>query len=460
MSPSALRRSRRLRASGRIASLLAASLIVWSVALHTGCEGGSTGVDNPGMAELPVEFRNEAGDVVPVRGTLEVYGHDHNPAVDSAPLLRLQVEEGGRPRLTAGEFEHIIAGRAPKLTAASKRSAAAQPAASDSLIRFNLVFRSDSGAGAMAAGLSYDPSLKRFLLESRATGGVRMLPKPLIRFAGSLRREAVHGALGRIILPGTPFLATLADSDFVLESLTEGKFPMRLLGGDGYLFAVRESLDTHAGSAFTAETEPLGRIDGIAPPVGFGVDAGVPQSVYAGEDIVLQGKLLGADSNDSRVSIRWRFLEKPQGDSARIADPVRLRTLIRFPAVPTYILELAATFGATTVRDTLQVKVTPKLTLAMKFDTPRPGDTLVQNQGYKVSWAYAGADLVRLEVAYKEGSWSLIADSIPNLSQGVVYLWTPPSLGIAFSNCLLRLKAIPSDSVLGVSPPFTLIPPQ
>ena len=115
----------------------------------------------------------------------------------------------------------------------------------------------------MAAGLSYDPARKRFALESGASAAVRMLPKPLLRFAGSLRREAVHGVLGRIILPGTPFQATLADSDFVLESLTEGRFPMRLLDGDGYLYAVRESLNTQAGHAFTAEPDPIGRVEGI-----------------------------------------------------------------------------------------------------------------------------------------------------------------------------------------------------
>jgi hypothetical protein len=447
----------RFRASGRIASLLAAALLAWPVVLHTGCQGGSTGVDNPGLAELPVEFRDEVGDVVLVRGSLEIYDQDHNPALDTAPLLRRPVEDGPGLRLTAGDFDRILAERTPKISSASKRTAAAGPAASDSLIRFNLVFRGASGSGAMTTGLSYDPVHKRFLLQSGASAGIRMLPKPLIRFAGSLHREAVHGALGRIILPGTPFQATLADSDFVLEGLTEGRFPMRLLDGDGYMFAVRESLDTHAGHAFTAGTDPIGRVDGITPPAGFGVEAGLSQSVFAGTDVELLGQLLGADSNDSRVSIRWRFLDKAPGDSARIVDPTRLRILIRFPAVSTYSLELAATFGATTVQDTLFLKVSPPVAGKMKFTHPLPGDSLVHNQPYKVAWEYADADLVRLEVSYKEGSWSLIADSIPNMPLGVTYMWTPPQSGVPFNNCLLRLMAIPSDSVLGVmTAPFIL----
>ena len=187
----------------------------------------------------------------------------------------------------------------------------------------------------------------------------------------------------------------------------------------------------------------------------------MPQSVYAGEDVVLQGQLLGADSNDSRVSIRWRFLDKVQGDSARIADPTRLRTLIRFPAIPSYSLELAATFGAFTVRDTLLIKVLPPLSpTMMKFLSPQPGDTLVQNQIHKVTWAYAATDLVRLEVSYKDGSWDMIADSVVNASgQQGGYAWTPPAIGGTIYSCLLRLKAIPSDSILGVmSAHFILVP--
>ena len=71
-------------------------------------------MENPGLAELPIEFRNEAGDLVLVRGGLEIYAQDHNPALDSAPLLRRQVQDGAGLRLTAGDFEKILAARALK----------------------------------------------------------------------------------------------------------------------------------------------------------------------------------------------------------------------------------------------------------------------------------------------------------------------------------------------------------
>lgn len=430
-----------------------------------GCEGGSTGVDNPGMAELPVEFRDDAGGSVPVRGALEIYDRDHDPAVDSAPLLRLDMEDETGAKLTAGDFDRILAARSSKRSAAWKRSAAADPVASDTLIRFNLVFRSASGSGAVAAGLSYDPGLHRFFPEAAGAKSVRMLPKPLLRFAASLHREAVHGVLGRIVLPGTPFQATLVDSDFVLKGLPEGRFPARLLSADGYLYAVRESLDTRAGRAFTAAPDPIGRIEAVNPPVGFGVEAGTPLSTYAGQEIGIQGLLSGADSNDTRVSILWRFLDKAPGDSARIVDATRLGTSIRFPAAPGYSLELTATFGAVTVRDTLAINVSPPLSSnPPKFLAPQPGDTLVQGQLVKVNWAYAPVGRVRLEVSYQgkdglDGTWSLVADSIVNDSDVGGCLWTPPPPSSSSYRGTLRLKAIPSDTVLAqMLGPVTLVP--
>jgi hypothetical protein len=450
---------------GRIASLLVACLLAWPAVLHTGCEGGSTGVDNPGMAELPVEFRDDAGELVLARGALEIYDQDHDPALDSAPLMRLDIEGETGFKLTAGDFDRILAVRATKRSAAFKRSAAAGPAASDTLIRFNLVFRGASGSGAMAAGLAYDPGLHRFFPQAVGAKSVRMLPKPLLRFAASLHREAVHGVLGRIILPGTPFQATLVDSDFVLDGLPEGRFSARLLSGDGYLYAVRESLDTQAGHAFTAAPDPIGRIEAINPPAGFGVEAGTPLSTYAGQEIGIQGLLSGADSNDTRVSILWRFLDKAPGDSAGIVDATRLRTSIRFPAAPGYNLELTATFGAVTVRDTLSIHVNPPLSPAQpKFLAPQPGDTLVQGETCKVNWAYAPGGLVRLEVSYKgkdglDGTWALVADSIVNDSGVDVYQWTPPPPSSSSYMGSLRLKAIPSDTVLAVLiGSFTLVP--
>ncbi len=454
----------------RIAAFLIAALLVLPTALYTGCEGGSTGVENPGLAELPVDFRNEAGDMALAQGILEIYDRDHNPAVASEPLLRIEVVNQTGLRLTHQDFDRIGAARVLKnAAAASKRSASAgvgltRSTELDSLIHFNLVFRSGSGSGAVATGLSYDPGRKVFDLNSvGAAWSVRLIPKPLQRFSARLHREVVHGNLGRVFLPGTPFQATLVDSDFVLQNLPQGRFGMRMLGGGGYVYAVRETLDTKAGHFFTAVPEPIGRVDSTLAPLGFGVDAGGQLNANMQEITPLQGQLLGADSNDSRLSIVWRVLRSLSTDSAWIAEPTRLNTQILFPTAGGFFVELAATLGATTVRDTVQYKSVLVISPApAKLVSPQPGDSLRQGQGYKVTVSTSLTGLARLEYAYKdgaEGTWVIAVDSVVIAPGANPTLWTPPVLGKDALPYLLRYRMIPSDSLLvQISGPFFLIP--
>lgn len=471
MSP--LRFSRSLRpvfgARGRrpIAAFLAAAFLTWPAALHTGCEGGTTGVDNPGLAELPVEFRDQAGDMSLVQGTLEIYEKEHNPAVASEPLLRIAIPNLTGIRLTRGDFDGIETAHVSKAAAANEKRSAG-PDGPDGLIRFNLVLRSASGSGAVATGLNYDPVRKVFSLDPGgsalvgATPAVRMSPKPLIRFAARIHREAVPGDPGRIFLPGTPFQATLVDSDFALQNLPEGRFGMRMLGGGGYVYAVRESLDTRTSRTFTADPDPIGRVDSAIAPSGFAVDAGDLLYATLQESTPLQGKLLGADSNDSRLSIVWRLLRASSIDTALIADPTRLNAQILFPTAGGYSLELSATLGATTVRDTVQFKVgAPAGQLSAKLFAPSPGESVRQGQPYKVSWDSPLSGRVRLEYSYKdgaEGTWLLAADSVIMVPGINPAMWTPPVLGTAVP-CLLRVRMIPSDSLLVQIPaPFFLAP--
>lgn len=451
----------------RIASFLIAAFLGLPTGLYTGCEGGSTGVENPGLAELPVEFRNEAGDMTLAQGMLEIYDREHNPAVASEPLLRIEVANQTGLRLTHEDFDRIVTALALKnAAAASKRSAGAvsDSIGGDSLIRFNLVFRGGNGLGAVATGLSYDPGRKSFGLNSAgATGRVGLMPKPLIRFAARLRREAVHGNLGRVFLQGTPFQATLVDSDFVLQNLPEGRFGMRMLGGGGYVYAVRETLDTKAGHFFTAAPDPIGRIDSTLAPAAFGVDAGGFLSANRQESIALQGKVFGVDSTDSRLSILWRSLKSLSTDSAQIADPTRLNSQILFPNTGSYALELAATLGATTVRDTVQYKVSQAvIPVPAKFLSPQPGDSIPQAQPYKVSMDASVTGLARLEYSYKngaDGSWVVAVDSVLVVPGSNPAMWTPPLIGKDAVPCLLRYRMIPSDSLLAqISGPFFLIP--
>jgi hypothetical protein len=276
-----------------------------------------------------------------------------------------------------------------------------------------------------------------------------------------MHREAVPGDLGRVFLPGTPFQATLVDSDFALQNLPEGRFGMRMLGGDGYVYAVRETLDTRTSQSFTAAPEPIGRVDAAIAPAGFGVEAGQFLSANVQESIALQGKLLGADPNDSRISVLWRLLRSQSSDSARIAEPIRLNSQILFPTTGSYVLELSATLGATTVRDTVQYKVSPLILTTTYFTYPKTGDSLTQGQPFKVGWESPLSGRARLEYSYKggaEGSWVIAADSVVMAPGSVPTLWTPPTLGTVVP-CLLRLLMIPTDSLLAQTPtPFFLKP--
>ncbi len=457
-------RVRRLGARGRrrIAACLAAAILAGAVAVHTGCMGGTTGVDNPGLTSLPVDFRDQAGGPALVQGSLEIYDWDHNPAVRSEPLLRLEVQNRSGLQLAAADFDRIHAARALKAAAASQARSTG-PAGSDSLIRFNLVFRSGSASGAVATGLSYDPVRKVFGLDSPGpAAGVRMLPKPLIRFAARIHRDAGTGDPGRIFLPGTPFQATLIDSDFALQNLPEGRFGMRLLDGGGYVYAVRETLDTRAAHSFTADPNPIARVDSTIAPAGFGVMRGGLFSANAQESVALQGRLVGVDSNDSRLSVRWRLLRSMSSDTALIEDPTRLGTRILFPVPGGFFVELSASLGATTVMDTIQYKVSPAAGPATaKFIMPQPGDSIKQGVEYKVTWDAAISGRARLEYSIKdgaEGSWVIAADSVAVSPGGNPAAWAPPAFGQVFP-CFLRLRMIPSDSILAQTPaPIYLVP--
>lgn len=465
-----------------ITALSAFALLALAAASHTGCMGGTTGVDNPGLAELRVDFRDAAGNPAAVLGTLEVYEHEHNPAVATEPLLRVEVANSAGVKLTREQFDRIGTALAPKHAGMNfKRSAlgaqgvapaaladaargAATPDGSDGLIRFNLVFRSGSGSGAIATGLSYDPAGKVFRLDANpAATGVRLLPRALIRFAARIRPGAMAGDLGRVFLPGTPFQAAVVDSAFALQNLPEGRFGVRLLGDKGYVYAVRESLDTRLGQSFTAEPDPIGRVDTAIAPAGFGVGAGGLLYANPQEKTLLQGKLLGADANDSRLAILWRLLSSSSSDTASIGDPTRLDAQIVFPTSGNYALELSATLGATTVRDTAQYKVGPAVNPgpAAKLIAPQPGDSLKQGQAYKVTWDAPVAGLARLEYNYKGGaepSWMPAADSVPVVPGSNVSIWTPPVVG-TIEACLLRLRMLPGDSLLTqTSAPFFLVP--
>ncbi len=70
----------------------AASCLLASVGLlGTGCEGTSSGVDNPGVTDLTISFRDSEGAAMRVTGVVDVYAVYQNPSVDPRPLATVRV---------------------------------------------------------------------------------------------------------------------------------------------------------------------------------------------------------------------------------------------------------------------------------------------------------------------------------------------------------------------------------
>jgi hypothetical protein len=426
--------------------LLAAAAITFPLALalvQTACSGNTTGVDNPGFTEIPIHFRDTEGSPTVVQGEIEIYATEQNPALYPDPVLRLPVQNRSFATLAVEDFGRIQGDSSGK---------------GDSLLRFNLLFRGATQAGVtqtgvFASGFVYDKRRKSFKVENAGQPHLELSPQPLMPFSARMRRETVHGDLGRVYLPGTPFQATLVDSFFVFARMPEGRYVMRLLNADGKIFAVRESVDTRQSQPFTADPEPIGQVDVAYPYPTFAVEAGGGQTVLAGDTVALAAKLSGIDSTDARASTLWRWIKPLPDDSVWLESPTALQTRLRFRNPGTYALELAVSLGARTLRDTVVLTVQAIASNLTTFTSPRSGDTVFVGLETKVTFETGWKGLVRLEYAYEpieSNSWQVIADSIP-LSIGGVFYWTPPQAGIQVAKGALRLLVSATDSVLAHS---------
>lgn len=452
--------------------LFAAAIWLISQAISLlGCSGNTTGVDNPGLSELPVRFRDDAGTLAMVHGELEIYGKEQNPALYPEPLLRMQVQNSSIARITAEDFQRIEA-EAARLHSAqmSKRaanlSAPAQPifAAGDSLLFFNVIFRGDSQSGALASGLAYDAVHRIFFLEGGSSQGqVNMQPQPMKAYSAQLQRDASVGDLGRVYIPGTPFQSTLVNEAFSFSSLPVGHFSLRLLNAEGFIFAVRESLYTEQSRIFTAAPEPIGKVDSAYPSVSFQMTAGADQGISVSDTATLLGGVSGVNPADARLSLLWRRLKPLPGDSVWMENPTRLNTRIHFQKPGSYVLELVVSLAAQTLRDTViwTVQADPS-TPTPRFLFPLIKDTLVMgSSGYKIVWESPWIGLARLEYSLQGGSansWELIADSIPTVKGTSTYFWPPPIVGTQFLKTMLRLMPLDSASTQ-ITTDFLLAPP-
>ncbi len=458
------------RAAGLLAALLAAPALFVS-----GCEGTSSGVDNPGVAELTVDFRDAKGAEISVSGDLDVFAKDQNPALYPEPLATVKVRNASHTVLYGEDFDRIRG----KVDAPTKRSAAsasvaagktgAATTAADGPFDFNVVFRGKSGIGTLAYGLSYDPKDRAFTLSGAGLARIVLRPGPVARYAARLQRAPVHGDLGRVFIPGSPFLSAFADSGFVLESLPEGVFDLRLLTGDGSIYAVKESLDTRVSRTYTASPEPLGHIDSsdiMARPVPFTVKAAGPPEAFVNTPAPFDARIVASEPMDHRASFRWRQIDSLTAPGlVRIKNPAVKGAEITFPAEGIYTLEASVTIGVTTMRDTLFQKVrTPPLPKP-RIVYPHPNDSLVAGTSYMLSWEMPAAGAATVELSRSGGgadTWEMLVQDLQS-GQGLSFLpWVPADSLAPSPACLLRVRLKVGDvldSLVAVSDkPFALLP--
>jgi hypothetical protein len=290
----------------------------------------------------------------------------------------------------------------------------------------------------------------------------------VVRYAARLQRAAVHGDLGRVYIPGSPYLSAFADSGFVLENLPEGVFDLRLLAGDGNIYAVNESLDTRVAMAFTAATVPLGHIDSsdtMARAVPFTVQAAGPPEAFVNTPVLIDARIVASEPLDNRASFRWRQIDSAAAPGiARIKNPAAKGAEVTFPEEGVYTLEVSATIGLTTARDTVLQRVRIPPLPKPRIVSPKPGDSLVAGTSYQLAWEMPAAGIATVELSRNgaAGAWEPIAHELPTLQGMSSISWIPADSLAPSPNCLLRVRLkvgdIP-DSLMAVSDkPFALLP--
>ena len=437
--------------------------------------GTSSGVDNPA---LTVSFRDADNSAARITGDLDVYSSDQNPALDPEPLVTIKIKNSSFTNLTGDDFKRAAAtsSAAPAL---NKRAAA-----DTAPTTFNLVLKTQDRNGGFILGLRYDPAAKSFTRRGDSViKSIAVTPKPLVRYEARIAREAVHGDAGRIFVPGSPFLATLVDSVFVIEDVPEGEFPLRLIAGDGKVYPIGDSLNTlDSARIYRPGIVPVGSLD-TSHPVdtipAFSIKAQGARTVFMGEPVILEAGLSGIPASDPRVSILWRWLKEgadslgahpvdtakipkdtlPPRPGAKILTPTSLRTEVRFSAEGVYRMAVTATVGIKTAFDTMTVAVVAPTPPKPRIITPRPSDSLLLGKPYNIQWEMAAKGPYTIEATNNNGEkWIQLATHYMHEKALQVFPWTPARELGAASRCLIRVtdEADPAH-VAVMEGPFHLI---
>ncbi|MDB5050392.1 MAG: hypothetical protein JWO30_3463 [Fibrobacteres bacterium] len=397
--------ARALTLSSALSLALSFALSIPAFLFSSCSEGTSSGWDNPTV----VAFVDVSGGPQKVSGELKIFSADQNPAIDPFPLARVRVMGASSTQLTQNDFERALGGSAEGL-------------------QFNLVFEGDSGTGALAMGLEYHSGavtgtdFAKSLLE--------MTVQPLVRYRAKLALKPVHGDLGRVYIPGTAYQATLDEGAFTFDGLPAGELPLDLLNSDGYIFAVRESLDTRIGKVYTPAAASTGTLPGGNGPVIkiFRVDAGAARETLVGVANSIDATLIDADSTDARLSVLWRQIGKRDTANVRIANPTRLKSSVTFSSDGIYRIEVNVTLRTSTAKDTLTFSVHGITAPALLTVTqPKPGDSLIAGKEYAISWENPMPGPMTILFSSNGGAaWDTLAQHYTGGDGFPVFLWTPP----------------------------------
>lgn len=426
-----------------------------------GCEGTSSGVDNPSVA---VSFRDDAGTAARVTGDLNVYAYDQNPAIDPQPLWTVQVRNSALATLTGDDFDRINTAAskvaASKAAAAAKRSAGSL-AETDKPIRFNLSFKGQSRTGAVVFDLLYDPSAKAF--SNYGDGqvvGIDIRPKALARYQARLARTGLHlDGVNRVYIPGTDFSATLTDSGFAFDGLPEGTFPLRVMAQDGRILEVKETLDTKVSLEYTCDPVPVDSVKPLPiPDPTFSVDAGPRREVPLGSPVTVEAKVIGVDAHDPRLHVLWTFMKDSLSQNAVIKNGATLvPTFGLMSGEGTYAFQLAATVGTTTVYDTLELVAVQPMVARPRVIKPAPLEIVPTGKPYRIQWQMPRKGPVTIQFQkIGSGDWATIVSDFTNLDSIQVYPWTPEPIRSG-DTCLIRIVPAPPDTQMAVmEKPFIL----
>lgn len=464
---------------------LAAGCALAVLAAILGCAsdkvaGTSSGVDNPA---LTVSFRDGDNSADRITGDLDVYSADQNPAVDPEPLVTIKIKNTSFTNLTGDDFKRAAAAASLARSALSK--GAAIPSA---VTAFNLVLKTQDNHGGFILGLRYDSIAKAFTRSGDSViKSLAVTPKPLARYAARIARDAVHGNAGRIFVPGSPFLATLVDSVFTIENLPEGKFPLRLIAGDGNVYPIGDSLDTRDSTLiYHPGTVPVGRIDTAQPNdtiPHFSVEAGAGRTVFLGEAVILEAKLTGIPATDPRVSILWSRIEagdslgglpadsapnlkdtlrpKPvEGPTAKILTPTNLRTEIQVSGEGVYHFQVTAIVGVKVAVDSMTVLVRVPTTPKPRIIMPQPSDSVRVGKPFDIQWEMPGKGPYTIEVTIDKGAkWLPLAKQLIPKDGLQTFSWVPAHDLASSSICLIRVtdESAPAQ-VASMEGPFTILP--